>query len=404
MDTNFGIFNILVSYIQFITNSTYIVLTLVGFKTGIIKEKSYDKRIINLIREGGPIYIKYAQIYASRKIEDNFHLLKGIKLLEDNVEILENEKRYEINYLNSLDKLKVINEKALGSGSIASVYQIQYKNKKSVAKIVHPNVIYKINRGEIILKTQIKIFGLFNRHFKRANRFIDFRGMKESIYEQTNMEIEKNSTIKFFDIFNDDPIVKIPNIYSYSKSCLIMEKVSGLNYRNFLNEFPDYDFETISALYYCVSKMIKNKFCHIDLHWGNIFFNITDNDTVKITLLDFGIVKEISELEYNSLIKIFDLKSSKEIRENNICKLFWLMSKKDYKYEDFNAKLNDYIKKNKRSLKFIMDFFYENNIFISHKDSLFLNSIGLILQLIEDKRDENGFIPFLEGYMLDNEI
>ena len=49
--------------------------------------------------------------------------------------------------------------------------------------------------------------------------------MRESIYEQSNMIIEKNATIKMYNIFKNDLIVKVPKIYSYSNKCLIMEKL-----------------------------------------------------------------------------------------------------------------------------------------------------------------------------------
>ena len=125
-------FNLLSSYIQFFTNTMYIILTLVGFKTGFIEQERYNKKIIALITHGGPIYVKYSQM-SSRNSNNNSNLLKGIQMLEDNVHVLEHERDVELNYLRTLE-LQILNSDYLGSGSIASVYDVKYKNRNAVAK------------------------------------------------------------------------------------------------------------------------------------------------------------------------------------------------------------------------------------------------------------------------------
>ena len=180
-------------------------------------------------------------------------------------------------------------------------------------------------------------------------------------------------------------------------------KVNGLSYRKFIKKYPEYDYETISALYYCAYKMIKNKFFHIDLHWGNLFLNLNESGIVQITLIDYGIVKEINDIEQKCLLDIFNLNSSKKTKETNIIKLFWLLSNKTHDYDNFEKLFNNYMNKNKKQLKFVMDFFYENNIFLSHKNTLFLNSISLILDIFDEQENQQGFYSFLEGYMLEND-
>ena len=68
-----------------------------------------------------------------------------------------------------------------------------------------------------------------------------------------------------------------------------MSKEEGYKINEFFNNYPDYRDEAVALLYSCLYKMINNRTLHGDLHFGNFLFKL-DNNEVKITLLDFGII------------------------------------------------------------------------------------------------------------------
>jgi predicted unusual protein kinase regulating ubiquinone biosynthesis (AarF/ABC1/UbiB family) len=403
-------FTILSSVVLLTTSTIYIIMQILSFKLGIINQDAFLKRVRDVMEWSGPIYIKYGQIMASRvNFQRGNNLFKNVLVqfssLEDNVHIRSKVKEKEYQQINIIDDVKLVNNVVIGSGSIASVYDITYKNKEAVLKIVHPDITNKIILGTILLKAQLKIFSIFIKELRRASKFINFNEMKRSIIKQTVMTNEKNAINKMKQIFLNDDVVIIPKVYNYSDNYIIMSKEQGKKFYNFIESNSEYDYEAVASLYYSVKKMINGGFLHIDLHLGNFFFKLV-NKQVKLVLLDFGIVKTLSKEEKEILLNIIAYKRNKESREKDSIKFFWIISgyKKNYDLNQFNKLVENYKKKKKLNFKNVLDFFNTNKIIVSYENTLLLNSVSFVLELMDNTFDNiNGFRSFLGGYLMEHE-
>ena len=85
---------------------------------------------------------------------------------------------------------------------------------------------------------------------------------------------------------------------------MVISKESGMKIEEFINIYPQYYDEAISLIYSTVFFMIKNKVIHGDLHFGNFFFNLNQQEKrVEITLLDFGITCPLTKSQSKNLLK-----------------------------------------------------------------------------------------------------
>jgi len=384
-------------------------------------KNKYDKITKNLlfcIQDSGPVFIKYFQILASKRYTINFKdkkiidTLEIFSKLEDNVLISDNIKKKELEIIKYFKNIRLINTKPLGIGSIASVYNIKYNNKNAVIKIVHPGIEDKINKGYINLNLQIKMASNMSSDVRKINKLIDIHDIVSVIKIQTDMTLEGNNILIMNKIFKDDPVVKIPQIFFYSKKAIIMEKINGYKYYDFIIRFPEFQDEAIAAIFYTFKKMIINKCIHCDFHYGNFFIDIID-DKVIINLLDFGIVKYISDLDKENFLVLFDFKSSEIDKIKAVLKFLWNLTKCKEKKSKFYSNYNDFEEKFLSTQKIdnlelidIINYLKKIDVKISYYNSLLINSLEFIFSIINKTylgTNKKFFYKFLLGYLFDIE-
>ena len=128
-----------VSFLEYSKNYFifYIYLLFIFTTKYFVSDNTYYDRIYNLIRLGGPIFIKIGQNLANKNNTNPNLKSKLMKLQNENFyDNSYNMKLLKINY--GIDK---IDDKPIASGSIAAIFKGTYKNKKCVIKIIHQNIV-----------------------------------------------------------------------------------------------------------------------------------------------------------------------------------------------------------------------------------------------------------------------
>ena len=268
---------------------------------------------------------------------------------------------YQNNYTFTIDSLTPIN-----TGSIALVFKGNLNGNKIVIKILRKNIENEINNAIKFISQLIFLLS----YFKNCDKIIKI--LKENIFNFKNQIDFKKESINinlFQDLCKYYNFIIIPKTYTLFNdnfnNLIIMDYIDGYHPNQIFNEdkekFFKYFIKSIKNTVF-----IKNIF-HMDLHPGNIIL-VKKNNTYKIGLIDFGMIKQLSINEINFFYVFIDL-----IFNNNYKDFFYFLE--DNINEVF---LNYDIEKiNKLLLK--LRFENENNNFLK---KILLKDIILILKLL----------------------
>jgi ubiquinone biosynthesis protein len=211
-------------------------------------------------------------------------------------EIIEEE------YGNIDDVFEYIDEKCLGSASIAQVHKAKLKGGEEVVIKVQRNNIYETMSTDVkLLKKAISIL-----HLNSIIKIMDLNEAIDEMFslakEEMNFEIEASHLEEFRENNKDIKYVESPYVYSnlVTKRTLVMEYVEGIKLDNIdkLVKYG-YDLEEIGlklANNY-IKQAIDDGFYHADPHPDNIV--IRDG---KIVFLDLGMMGRLSN-KNKSLLK-----------------------------------------------------------------------------------------------------
>ena len=269
-------------------------MNLLTFLIAIVRYKfSYDKHdsiisIKNMLIDGGPIWQKFAQMLSG------FKELIGEELanhLEDTLyDCPAHDHVYskQILYQAFGDKYNFDNATYIGSGTIAQTYKID----TLVVKILHPDILHKINIAVYEYENAKKSFLFPSQYANICDIF--FYGLRR----QCNMKQEYENGVLFYRTFNsNNSLYIIPQMIEYSTECLVMTYeesllVAEINNNNIPREIHLKLYNGI-LFFHCIC--VLNGFIHMDLHLGNcgIRNNMSFTD-MKIVIYDFGLVNDVS--------------------------------------------------------------------------------------------------------------
>mmetsp|Transcript_34143 Transcript_34143/g.133654 ORF Transcript_34143/g.133654 Transcript_34143/m.133654 type:complete len:318 (+) Transcript_34143:609-1562(+) len=170
-------------------------------------------------------------------------------------------------------------EVPIASASLAQVHHaiLRHTEEPVAVKVQHPRVRASIASD---LRTFKFVTNVLVPYFFDG---LDLHWVVEEFERDLRMEldfrIEANNAIRAMEAFRDDPLVKVPKIYSdlTSERVLTMEFIHGVKIEH-LSEIPSAPkAKVIATLENAVAKMIfVDGFVHGDLHTGNML--ITPND------------------------------------------------------------------------------------------------------------------------------
>lgn len=260
--------------------------------SGITPEKVYDT-----ISKLGPTFIKMGQIMSNRYDiipKEYCDVLAKLRSDVNPMSFLDMKEIIEEEYGNIDDVFSYIDEKYLGSASIAQVHKARLKTGEEVVIKVQRSNIYETMSTDVkLLKKAINILHL-NSIFKimDLNEAID--EMFSLAKEEMNFEIEAKHLEEFKENNKDINYVDSPIVYNnlVTKRTLVMEYVDGINLNN-IDKIKEqgYDLEEIGlklANNY-IKQAIDDGFYHADPHPDNIV--IRDG---KIVYLDLGMMGRLS--------------------------------------------------------------------------------------------------------------
>ena len=258
----------------------HLLYVLSKYKIGIIFKPELMIEIKNYIKRKGPIFIKFFQIFLLNNYKFNNKFKKEeieeIKLILDNVYDNYEEADFQI-----------------GCGSVAYVFFDKSDKSKVIKKII-PNITDKINESAekfnqiLNISTYIADFS-FDKD--------DVNDYKKLLIDQTDLIQEKSNLERMKTMFQDFKDIKIPQVFESNKEMIKMEYCEGIKLFEFIKKYPEKKEYCKSILLFCFKVMINNKFFHGDLHEGNLLFSLDIKNNLNISLIDFGLVFEITDDE-----------------------------------------------------------------------------------------------------------
>ncbi len=252
-----------------------------------------------ILEDLGPTFVKIGQILSMRQEMLPPQYCKELEKLRTDVEpldfetvksVIEAEIKLPLN-----EAFKSVDEKPIGSASIAQVHNaVMPDGSEVVIKVQRPG-IYKLMQADIDLL--LKNTWIISRILK-TGRLIDLKAVLKELWHTTKLEMdfarEADNLKRFAKNCADDAFVSCPQVieqYTTSK-VLVMTDVKGIQIDNLeaLKE-AGIDADEIAlktADSYC-RQILEDRFFHADPHPGNIRIN---NKTVE--WIDLGMVGEIS--------------------------------------------------------------------------------------------------------------
>ena len=336
-----------VSLFEYYSYTLYFYISLILFliKYNFISVEQNSLNFMNLLKLGGPLFIKIGQNIANKKNIDAT-LKKYLKSLQSKNF---NSNIASLDYINNNYTLEYIENKPIASGSIASIYNVKYQDKNCILKILHTN-IRKETIKSINLFESIKKWIINNDLFNYFKQLVKLEQIYKELLDQTDLRNEVFNLKEIKNNFSDksfSDLIIFPDIYYFDKNIIIESYLDGYEILDFIKKYPKRK-EEASHLIHCVFyKMFFDNCIHADMHFSNIRFKLDDN-RVKIILFDFGLVSRITNVEdYKTFINVY----KKNMFSPDINKFVEMMIKfnlnPDANTTKFRNEIHQFLKDNK---------------------------------------------------------
>jgi len=260
------------------------------------------ERFKETIDQLGVCFIKFAQILATRADFFPQEYLQKLKLLHDEVDPMPREsfKKVFNKAFGHKSPFSHFEQTPIASASIGQVHRAYLKDQTCVAvKFRRYGIKKKVKADIKILRTLNKLFRpMFSSYTNNSieTLIMEFSDM---ILLEIDLRNELENLSEFSAIYAKEGIV-FPKTYAQfsSEIALVMSYESGIRLSEMIQSPKStldknrFDFNTIMeqlVRFYIVQILVKGVF-HADPHPGNILINSNG----KLVMLDFGMVKRIS--------------------------------------------------------------------------------------------------------------
>tara|TARA_Y100000996_G_scaffold20048_1_gene14796 strand:- start:5088 stop:6359 length:1272 start_codon:yes stop_codon:yes gene_type:complete len=283
-----------------------------------------QKRFENAIKQLGSINIFYIKIFQAIST-NNFLLTEEqtdyLSRYTDDVPFMSNEIdpffEMEINKISRrINDNFEINKQGeylvpLKSGMVSLVYTGTLNGQRVAIKVLRKNIRKKLYDALNKIDFLFKIVGRwpYIRAFNVNELISENRNI---LIEQTDLkkEVKNINTIYKNCLFTD--YVIIPKVYpeytTEDSSFFVMDYLEGRK----VNEITDDEKETycLQLAKFGIKCILYNRVYHGDLHPGNILFMKDESNNLKIGIIDFGIIGELTRDEQNFYYKILKIMSN----------------------------------------------------------------------------------------------
>ena len=377
------LFILIQSYIEFNWNNFILYL----------KNNEPEKRlelIKNITRKLEQLNIVYIKIFQSLCLNDNIlndeekdYLLK----YTDSVPFLSSDINYEIlDTLESKYNIRLDIQEPLNSGIVSVAFKGIYMNdnNKVVVKILKNNIKQRLENVFEEIEFLLKLMNIipYIKNFNLKKTLLD---NKDLLLEQTDFKNEANNIEVFRNININNEEFVFPKCYlditEQYNNVIVMENIKGLTYTDIKNydDSIKQEFGKLLLKFGLIS-ILYNSAVHCDVHPGNLFFYINEENSNKpkyqLGYIDFGIVCFPSRDNQNYYYKFFkNIQIDKEY--DKIMEVIGAIIEEKNKFENLSVLEKNKIKEESISslTKYASNENFDFKLFFNL--SLVLNNYGL---------------------------
>lgn len=250
--------------------------------------------------ELGPTFVKLGQLLATRPDLIPGEYSEEFKKFHDQVRSLNFSEIQPVlnhHFGKDIDQIfSSFHREPIAAGSIAQVHLAQLKTgDRVVVKVQRPNIepVIQEDLGLMYFFAELAEKYIPESRLYRPLAIVD--EFARNLDLETNFVIEANNIRRFQLNFQNEPSIKIPNVYGeYSgQRVLVMEELEGipLSQKNALAQEGIEPEKVLRVGLRCYLKMVfTDGLFHGDLHAGNLF--VLPNN--RIGLIDFGVVGRLN--------------------------------------------------------------------------------------------------------------
>lgn len=267
-----------------------------------------ERRILLVLQDLGPTFIKFGQILANRPDLVPAALISELKNLQDRVKPFAREEA-EAAILRELGRPSAqvfaeFDPTPIASASIAQVHRARLADGTAVAvKIRRPGIERTIDSDLVILRT---LASAVERNMPELRRF-DPLGLVREFSRSLRLELDFRTELyhleRFRENFANDPRVLVPKPFPElsTSGVLVMEFVDGVRITD-RAAIEAWGLDVLpllrTGMEITLRSIFLHRFFHADPHPGN-FFVLPDG---RLCLLDFGIMGTIAEERLDHLL------------------------------------------------------------------------------------------------------
>jgi predicted unusual protein kinase regulating ubiquinone biosynthesis (AarF/ABC1/UbiB family) len=126
--------------------------------------------------------------------------------------------------------------------------------------------------------------------------------IKERLSEELDYTLEAKNQQAFADFYRDHPFVHVPEVFPHLSSSRVLttELVTGQSWAELLASPQRVRDNAAEAIFrYVFRSLYRFRAFNGDPHPGNYVFHLEDPDNIRISFLDYGLVKHFTQDEMN---------------------------------------------------------------------------------------------------------
>ncbi|MDO8446345.1 MAG: AarF/ABC1/UbiB kinase family protein [Deltaproteobacteria bacterium] len=274
-------------------------------------ELSLPERIRLVFEELGPTFIKFGQLLSTRPDILPEEYIEEFRKFQDNVPPFPFEQalqQIEKELKRSVSELfQSIEKDPVAAASIAQVHRaVLLDGREVVVKVQRPGIENMVDTDIGIMYTLANLLLKYFPELSILDPVAIVDEFSRTIRKEMDFTLEASNTIKFREMFKDDPHVYIPYVYwEYTaKRVLTEERIKGIKVDN-VEKLRKKGIDPARIAHLVGESFLRmvmvEGFFHGDFHAGNIFVLGPE----RISLVDFGITGRVDRELRDSLANIF---------------------------------------------------------------------------------------------------